>query len=704
MGPLEARVSVVVRLKNTAKHGAEVLYRLPVPPRASLTRFGLCAGANATACPGSAETLMAHQAPAFRWATPGDAEVVEQRYARFIAGTRRGDAHGRMDTRSPVARGWARHDAIPGARSRFASAVHGAPDQITIRAATVPPSGELAMHIEYRVSTPLLDGETHLAIPARPSDARIATPVVTGEPGVNLLGQPLGTPVPIEPFIPMELARRHSSLRRPQGTLSFARCTGRDAYCGTLELTATTPRTLAQTPGSAPKGDRRYAIAIDTSPSMRGPAQGRLRVVLSELQLALENAVRGGGTDGVSWFTFGPETRRLSDMASATAAAQEALNAVEQSERAVTSLAGLQELLRAAQTRTDLILVGDGGYGAHGADLAALSGLSRSGLRVHYVQLRRRPVAGVLAREVRKTGGQIFSAADLIDDALRSRRPDLLGAAIRDFVRAHGESYGTITIAGTTGRLRARLSMPALSSSSETLLQWSGWAPTRAWLHYAGQRIALTVVETPEVRTDRTKSRRPTALSIEADDEGTHRDNAARGSASEDRVLTAGTCDIDRITAHSRPEAARDAGVEPTREFAPIALATQACDIPVSFTDKRIGRGVPAETVQRSLRSQVIPKARLCLRADRRGRPNYQVRVVFAFSLQDQEVRHSAVEGAIAPTLRTCLEDALLALEVPYFEGTVRVHYPIYTLRALDAPVIQMSVESAEAVDALIRD
>jgi len=110
---------------------------------------------------------------------------------------------------------------------------------------------------------------------------------------------------------------------------------------------------------------------------------------------------------------------------------------------------------------------------------------------------------------------------------------------------------------------------------------------------------------------------------------------------------------------------------------------------------------LPERSLLTMLRQRIVPAARQCFRNDRRGRPSYQRRAVFEFQLADREVVEATISGSIAPRLRQCLAQAMDTLDIPPFEGTVNVRYPVYTAARLPPPVLTLDTEVADAVDAV---
>ena len=111
---------------------------------------------------------------------------------------------------------------------------------------------------------------------------------------------------------------------------------------------------------------------------------------------------------------------------------------------------------------------------------------------------------------------------------------------------------------------------------------------------------------------------------------------------------------------------------------------------------------LPPRALLRSLRSRVIPPARACFRADRRGRGAYQERAEIRIELADREIVESDVRGEIQPALRACLLRALDNLDVPGFEGRVIVTWPLYTAPTMPPPVLELRPDVADEVDRAI--
>lgn len=113
---------------------------------------------------------------------------------------------------------------------------------------------------------------------------------------------------------------------------------------------------------------------------------------------------------------------------------------------------------------------------------------------------------------------------------------------------------------------------------------------------------------------------------------------------------------------------------------------------------------LPSEPLLTVLRQRVVPVARGCFRTDRAGRANYRARAEFEFRLADREVVEADVRGRIAPELRECLLEAVDRLEVPRFDGSVVVRYPLVTQPEMPPPVLDLAPALADRVDTIGHD
>jgi hypothetical protein len=114
---------------------------------------------------------------------------------------------------------------------------------------------------------------------------------------------------------------------------------------------------------------------------------------------------------------------------------------------------------------------------------------------------------------------------------------------------------------------------------------------------------------------------------------------------------------------------------------------------PVAYT------GMPKESVLSMLRTQLVPRARACLRSDRRGRADYAVRLTFEAEFAEREVYDTRVVGDVPRALSQCLLALLPELRVPAFTGRVRVRYPIYTEREEVPEAVELPAHVLGSVD-----
>lgn len=119
----------------------------------------------------------------------------------------------------------------------------------------------------------------------------------------------------------------------------------------------------------------------------------------------------------------------------------------------------------------------------------------------------------------------------------------------------------------------------------------------------------------------------------------------------------------------------------------------------VATKPREASTSMPKESVLSMLRSQLVPRARACLRTDRKGRADYAVALTFHALFAQREVFESRIEGNVPAALRGCLDALLPSLTVPAFSGRIRVRYPIHTEREALPPVIELEPEVAEQLE-----
>lgn len=136
----------------------------------------------------------------------------------------------------------------------------------------------------------------------------------------------------------------------------------------------------------------------------------------------------------------------------------------------------------------------------------------------------------------------------------------------------------------------------------------------------------------------------------------------------------------------------------------PVGARLPRPNAPIATEAFARGRDLPRETILEALRRQLVPRARLCLREDRRGRARHSVRTTLVVRLADREVTGIEVVGDLPQRLRGCLGDALEALTLPATAVPMLVRYPIHTLEADEPPVIELDEETRAALERAMGD
>jgi hypothetical protein len=147
----------------------------------------------------------------------------------------------------------------------------------------------------------------------------------------------------------------------------------------------------------------------------------------------------------------------------------------------------------------------------------------------------------------------------------------------------------------------------------------------------------------------------------------------------------------------TRPHPSLVAGVRGESPEAPLIAALPYLSSPPPAPLAQTS--MPKESVLAALRNQLIPKARACLRADRRGRADYAIGVTFDFLIARREVLDASIHGVVGPSLRACLRELLAELRLPWFTGQIRVRYPIHTEREALPPVIELEPELGQRIE-----
>lgn len=424
-------------------------------------------------------------------------------------------------------------------------------------------------------------------------------------------------------------------------------------------------RVFAQA-GPRPAQARDVLVWVDVSPSTYGPARGRLPAALGALarDLPADARVRiaafAGRAEVLISEPTAPADLRLADLARIT---QLELGASTRFE------AAWQATSRWIRRGTDVVVLGDGGLTRGPAAERAVEAFRRRGATLHVVQLDDRPARGGLVALAERTGGRVLDVGAIAGRASRGRDAIRLEEALASI--AAPVVGAPVVIEGAE-----RVTLPALRAGESA--SWTGRIGRgRLRVRAGAQRL--------DVRR-RARSGAP-AFVAGLQHEGAWAAVSERGA---------------ELACALRGPATHPAGLN--SDASPIAPAeAPACmPRPPAPAPRRLGRGVPRETVLTLLRQRLVPAARACFRRDRAGRLDYAVRVVFRFELADGEVVLADVQGEMDDELRTCLSSSLDRLEVPRFEGRVVVRWPVHTARVVPDITVELSGDVAGEVDRAI--
>lgn len=627
----QLRADVVMRFISRAQHRAEVSYRLAVPAGARAGAIEVC---------------------------------LEDR-------CRRGSPDGSSSYDDAVR---SRPAAVPQSVTPVAD-VRTVRDErgtaLMVRAAPVIEGQTLEIRLSYVAETHTHGGITHVTIPARGRDPRAAPAHLTFQTDELLAPAVDGRPAhdrrsghhEIEPWEPVTVSATHRSGGGAQVDLERFRCG--EQTCVRLHAVA----------GPSGPHRERVVLLLDASPSMLGPARGRMGAALAALlgTMHRDTQVRAFAFAGQAqslmeeWRT--PDEVPLATLGRASALELGAATRFESAWRELRLHRG-----------DHVIVVGDGGLTESRDGLAAVEAARRAGVRVSVLNLADRGTKEALRRLAERTGGVVVHAGAEAQLASRART----SARLEEKVAA----LSARTIARTVRITRPGMDDLDLGSLlSGEAVQWSGVAPR-------GTQVVVGSVQRPR-RGPAPDSVRGRALA-----------SMARGDAGHLSAVVAEDRRRPSLCADSGP-ATRASGV--STDDHPIVLAeARMCSAPVetapAASTSNLGRGVPAETVLSMLRGRIVPAARRCFRIDRAGRGDYSVRAVFELELADREVSGAEVEGQISERLRSCLMSTLESLDVPAFRGSVLVRYPLYTERHPPPPTIELRDDVAAPVDRLLGD
>ncbi|HMI90500.1 MAG TPA: hypothetical protein VK509_04010, partial [Polyangiales bacterium] len=517
-------------------------------------------------------------------------------------------------------------------------------------------------------------GVVRVLLPARGMDPQIApTELQLNGPGLldPRIGRDAATEhgVSVEPWSELALRAQLPSGAPARSEASLEPCAAGTETCASASAWA----------GPREASPLDLLIALDVSPSTEGPARGRLVPAVAALLAA---APPGSRVHALAFAArvqdIAPEP--LEPNAVALAPFERAVNEAELGSatrfeavwtRAREWFGGRKK----TALRRVIALIGDGGLTRGEGD--AFERARAAGVEVSAINTGDRGTGDALRAAIFRGSGVVLEVGAEAEAAARGRDPAPLAERLaalfapnvvaRLQLNGNGKSH-------ELGPLRAgelvRIDTPARGAVS--LVVGGRATPAHRRSLQPGQR-SLIAVDARDLRT--AQSDWPTAV--------------GKGKRGCDR----------------RGPAQRAGGI--SSDAAPVALAEERVCKPPPVAkvraqgDLEVGAGMPADPLLDMLRRRIMPAARGCFRRDRAGRPDYQKRAVFAFTLAEREVVDAKIEGKIPDALRTCLLKAVDTLDVPRFSGTVIVRYPLVT-ESLPLPEqIELRATTAASLDRL---
>lgn len=648
-----AIVDVTMRFTSSARHAAELDYRLAVPDPASLAELEVC---NARGCRRGLIDPSAGEL------SPYDEAV---------------RSHGEGGL--PIAHAASVEDARGHAiRIRAAPVQREGRLRRGSQARTPPGDGPLTVKVRYAIAAPIRGGRVRLAMPERGHDTRAAPARIrirSDELSTARVDELDAVESAVErpPGQPWEISAR--LIGAPDVLLEAHRTRCDDAHCVRLRAVAA--------PREGPARD--VFLLLDASPSTHGPARGRMGPTIATLLGALPAGAR------VRAVVFAARAETVVDAPVPASEISLGLltRSLERELGSATRFEAAWPLIERSVTRAQrplVIVLGDGGLTTGADSRRALARARAAGAELASINVADRATSEGLRSAVDlavEAGPQADRAARGRLGALEEVLAPLTAPVVVPHVRVR------------VGSIRADLG--ALRAGEERT--WEGIL-SRGAASITANRTARAAIA-------------PDELGIVV------RDRAARAAGRPGVRLAAITPEslADEASCGGGPRRSASAPVgrdvhlvlsEP-RRCAPPPRAPAANVSEGAPADGRIARiarhegqsSLPARSLLDMLRQRIVPVARRCFREDRRGRPNYQTRAIFEFRLADREVVDAEVTGRLTPELRACLLSAIDALEIPRFDGTIAVRYPIYTAPELPPPTLTLDTDVADAVDAL---
>jgi hypothetical protein len=653
-----AVVDTEMRFTSSARHAAEVRYRLAVPEGASLAGLEVC---NAVGCRSG---------------------LVED-----VAG---------LSSYDDVVRGRGRNGALPAGHAALRRDARGV--AIVVRAAPVQREGRvvgtgmqraaagdgpLTVRVRYVIEAPVRGGRVRFALPSRGRDARAAVARLRVRSD-ELSGARVDGRDAVEDAVersPAESAEVSASLTgAPAIAVEAWQARCGSAWCARLRAVAA--------PRSGPPRD--VIVLLDASPSTHGSARGRIAPAVA----AVLSTLPTGSRVAVAVFAARAEAVIGSFVPPTEVSLVEVARALDRELGSATRFEAGWELVApwVGRARSPVVLVvGDGGLTTGEGARRALERARAAGVMLASLDVADRPSTPRLREAFESVGGLVLDAGPEAEraaaghgmDALEERLSVALApmAAPRVEVRLGSRVVQLGALAAGEQRV-----WEGVVSGRGAISLRAGSSTSRAAAPVAGLELVL------RDRAERAAGTRERPLSL----------------AAVESVGTAGTCGEARLESVDAPVAS---------DVHLVLAEARACDtqsaqatVATGPPSGRIARLVqserqsqlPPQSLLEMLRQRIVPVARGCFREDRAGRPSYQTRAVFHLRLSDREVVEARVEGRISAELSSCLQRAVDTLEIPRFDGTVAVRYPIYTAPELPPPTLALEPHVADAVDAIL--
>ena len=526
-------------------------------------------------------------------------------------------------------------------------------------------AGALSVSVTWVVPTPMHGGVVRFSMPARGADARDASPelsvsaVDVVEPRVDGVGYERG-PIDLRNASGFVVTARAPISRGPHVDAAIVPCGA--ARCVVL----------AASGGRARMSSAPITIAIDASPSTSIGARGRITDVVRVVSALLP------ASTPVRWIAFASRTEDLGHGAPADVDLARVRSATDAHLGSATRFSALWSMLRDTARAGDRILViGDGGLTSGVLETAALDEARARGMVLSAIDVANRAPMQALSTVALASGGVVVEAGPAADRSATRHGDDALTELVSV---ALAES-----IARITAHVDARvIPLGTLRTGESALYVGPG---TRADLAMGDARATAHPPDAAHAAIlAALASHQAAMIAVDpADLDASAGACAANGSARARPASRASS-----IVGHGlRVAPAHRRSCLPTIVSPPLAS-------PVAQ--------LPARALRDQLRRRVIPPARRCFRDDRAGRTALHREAVFQIVLADREIVDASVEGDLPDALRTCLLLAFDGVDVPSFDGTLAVRWPVHTDAIAPPPVIELAPDVARDVRAIAGD